>query len=133
MDSSGRTWSDDFGFLGGNTSITNAGIAGTATPALYQTNRWGAFTYQFAAPNGNYTVNLKFAETYFTSPGSRVFSVAINGTQVLTDFDIVAQAGTLTALDKSIPVSVTNGQITIQFIPGSADQPIVSGVEILGQ
>jgi hypothetical protein len=45
----------------------------------------------------------------------------------------VAQAGTLTALDKSIPVSVTNGQITIQFIPGSADQPIVSGVEILGQ
>ena len=82
--------------------------------------------------NGNYTVNLKFAEIYFTTAGSRMFNVSINGATVLTNFDIVAQAGgTLKALDRSCPVTVTNGQINIQFTPGAADQPLVNAIEIL--
>ena len=36
---------------------------------------------------------LDFAETYWQKPGSRVFDVAINGQAVLTNFDIVAAAG----------------------------------------
>jgi hypothetical protein len=132
-DALGNTWTGDFGFSGGNTSITDAYISGTTAPALYQTNRWGAFTYQFNAPNGNYTVNLKFAETFFSTPGSRVFNVAINGAPVLTNFDIVAQGAPLTAIDRSFPVSVNDGQITVQLIPGWADQPLISGIEILRQ
>jgi len=132
-DPSGNTWSGDWGYSGGDTSGTSANIASTNAPTLYQTCRWGAFSYGFNVPNGNYTVNLKFAEIYFTTPGSRVFNVAINGTPVLPNFDIVAAGGTLTAVDKSFPVTVTNGQIAIQFSPGSADQPLVSGIEVLGQ
>ena len=132
-DASGNNWSGDFSFSGGNTAQTSAGIAGTASPTLYQTCRWGAFSYNFAVPNGNYTVNLKFAEIYYSTAGSRVFNVAINGTPVLSNFDITAQAGAFTALDKSFPVTVTNGQIAIQFSQGSADWPLVSGIEILGQ
>jgi hypothetical protein len=132
-DASGNAWSADWGFSGGNTAQTSANIAGTNSPTLYQTCRWGAFSYTFSVPNGNYTVNLKFAEIYFTSAGSRLFNVAINGAPVLADFDITAQAGAFTALDKSFLVTVTNGQIAVQFIPGSADQPLVNAIEVLGQ
>jgi len=36
----------------------------------------------------------KFAEIYWTKTGQRIFNVSINGAQVLTNFDIVAAAGT---------------------------------------
>jgi hypothetical protein len=128
----GNNWSGDTGFIGGNTSGTNAPVSGTTASTLYQTCRWGGFTYVVNVPNGNYTVNLKFAEIYFTSPGSRIFNASINGTQVLTNFDIVAAAGgALTAVDKSFAVTVTNGQIAIQFTAGGADQPMVHAIEVL--
>jgi len=48
---------------------------------------------------------------YFISAGKRIFNVAINGTPVLTNFDIIATArAALTAIDKTFPVTVTNGQ-----------------------
>ena len=73
----------------------------------------------------------KFAEIYWTKTGQRIFNVSINGTQVLSNFDIVAAAGTaLTAIDKTFPVNSTNGLVTIQFTSGSADLPKVSAVEI---
>jgi hypothetical protein len=82
-------------------------------------------------PNGNYTVLLKFAEIYFTKAGQRIFNVAINGTQVLSNFDIVATTGApLTALDKNFPVTVTNGTVNIQFIAGTADLPKISAIEV---
>jgi hypothetical protein len=102
-----------------------------ATSTLYQSERYGPFSYQFKVPNGSYNVLLKFAEIYWTQTGQRIFSVAINGTQVLTNFDIVAAAGApFTAVDKTFPVTVTNGLVTIQFIPGSVDLPKVSAIEV---
>lgn len=131
-DPSTHTWSADTGYSGGNTWSTAAAIANTTTPTLYQTCRYGVFTYSFAVPNGNYIVNLKFAEVSMTGPGQRVFNVAINGAAVLTNFDVFAQAGgALRALDKSFPVSVTGGQIAIQFNLGSANAPLVNGIEIV--
>lgn len=132
-DASGNIWAADSQYIGGNTSATGATVTGTTASTLYQTCRWGNFTYQFAVPNGNYTVVLKFAEIYFTGAGSRMFNVSINGTPVLSNFDIVAQAGgALKALDKSFPVSVANGQISIQFTAGAANWPMVNGLEIDG-
>jgi subtilisin family serine protease len=131
-DASGNYWNGDYNFVGGYTAMTSAPVSGTTSPTLYQTCRWGSFSYPVSVPNGNYTVNLKFAEIYFTSAGSRMFNVSINGTPALTNFDIVAQAGgALKALDKSFPVSVTNGQINIQFTAGAVDQPLVNAIEIL--
>ena len=130
-DSLGQTWSGDTSFSGGNVYSTTSAINNTPDPALYQTERFGIFSYQFSVPNGNYNVVLKFAEIYWTTVGQRIFNVSINGTQVLTNFDIVAAAGApLTAIDETFPVTVTNGTVTIQFIPGSVDQPKVSAIEI---
>ena len=130
-DGSGVTWARDYDYIGGNSAGTSAPISGTTAPEVYQSCRWGRFLYQFPVPNGNYTVALKFAEIYFQSAGSRIFNASINETPVLTDFDIVAAAGgPLKPIDELFPVTVTNGQITIQFSPGAADQPLVSGIEI---
>jgi hypothetical protein len=131
VDTLGNTWNADEGFTGGRTASTTRAIANTADPILYQTERYGPFTYQFKVPNGSYNVLLRFAEFYWTQTGQRIFSVAINGTQVLTNFDIVAAAGApLIAIDKAFPVTVTNGLVTIQFITGSVDLPKVSAIEV---
>jgi hypothetical protein len=130
-DTLGQVWGADAGFIGGNTASTTSNIANTPDPKLYQTERWGDFSYQFAVPNGSYNVVLKFAETYWTKTGQRIFNVSINGAPVLTNLDITAAAGAvLTAIDKTFPVTVTNNRITIQFTSGSADLPKVSAIQI---
>ncbi len=130
-DSNAQVWSADKNFSAGSTSNTTNPIANTPDPKLYQTERYGNFSYAFSVPNGGYHVVLKFAETYWTKSGQRIFNVSINGTQVLTNFDIVAAAGAaLTAIDKTFPVTVTNGQIAIQFTSGLANLPKVSAIVI---
>src|SRR6202022_3138684 len=80
---------------------------------------------------GTYNVNLKFAEIYMTQPGQRVFNVAMNGTTVLTNFDIIAAAGApFTAIDKPFTVSTTTGIITIQFT-AVVNNAKISAIEIV--
>jgi hypothetical protein len=78
-----------------------------------------------------YTVNLKFAEIYFSRAGQRRFSVMINGQTALFNFDIVAAAGGPNiAIDRSFQTTVTNGSIAIQFARGDADDPQINAIEI---
>ena len=128
----GQIWSADTDYSGGNTWSTQSNITGTTTPTLYQTCRWGAFSYAFNVPNGNYVLNLKFAEISLTGAGQRQFNVSLNGWRVLNNFDIYAAAGgAMIAVDKSFPVTVTNGQINLQFAQGAVNWPLVSAIEIV--
>jgi hypothetical protein len=124
----------DSNYSGGLTwSVANP-ISGTSAPALYQTCRYGVFSYQFMVPNGGYSVTLKFAEISRSAVGARVFNVAINGAAVLQNFDIFAQAGgEFIALDEVFPVTVTGGQISVQFTTGTADLPLVSAIQVAAQ
>ena len=82
-------------------------------------------------PNGDYTVTMKFAELYVTGPAMREFGVTINGAAVLTSFDIYATAGAMNAaVDKSFPVTVSNGAIQIDFTPGAVQSPKVDAIQI---
>ncbi|HWQ52581.1 MAG TPA: malectin domain-containing carbohydrate-binding protein [Bryobacteraceae bacterium] len=131
-DPSGAVWSADFGSQNGMTYANAVGIENTTNPALYQSLRWldGTLAYQFTVPNGSYNVTLKFAEIYFGEPNQRVFNATINGSDVLTNFDIVAAAGgPRRAIDKTFPVTVINGLITISMV-ASVDAPQVNGIEI---
>jgi parallel beta-helix repeat protein len=132
-DASGNAWSADSGFSGGSSYSSNNSISGTTSQPLYQTSRWdyGTLTYNFPVANGNYTVNLKFADTYMSGPGQRVFNILINGQTVQSNFDIFAAAGGANkAVDKSFPVTVTGGSINIQMV-SSVENPTISGIEIL--
>ena len=133
-DTLGNVWSADTGYSPspGNADRVAVAISGTPDPALYQYERWGAFSYSFTAPTGSYTVTLKFAETSFSGPNQRVFNVTINGTTVLSNFDIYVAAGNAssTAIDKSFTVS-SSGTITIGFVVGTHDQPKVDAIQIV--
>jgi hypothetical protein len=99
---------------------------------VYQSAHVGNFTYTipgFTAGSGH-TVRLHFCETYFSTKGSRTFNVSINGTQVLTDFDIYATAGAKNQalVEQYTENANTSGQYVIQFT-SVVNQSLISGIE----
>jgi hypothetical protein len=130
VDSLGQTWAADKNFSGGSTYTTGTAIAGTVDDALYQSERWGTYAYNLPVPNGTYTVTLKFAEIWYTSAGSRVFSVAIEGQTVLSNLDLVATAGAFTAVDRTFQATVVDGTLTIAFT-ASVDDGKLSALQVV--
>jgi hypothetical protein len=132
-DATGTLWSADNSFNGGSPWSTTSPVSGTSIPAIYQSGRYGSsFSYRFSVPNGDYTAILKFAEISQTAAGKRMFNVEINDRQVLSKFDIFAQAGgARIAVDKAFPVKASRGLIDIFFTTGTANSPLVNGIEIL--
>src|ERR1700716_2483900 len=128
-------------FSGGQTSSTTAtistsGVTNPAPMAVYQTERWGtSFSYAFPGltVGASYSVRLHFAEIYWTAVGQRTFNVAINSTQVLTNFDIIAAAGGANKANVQQFTTTANssGQIVVSFTSGTTDAPKSSGIEII--
>jgi beta-glucanase (GH16 family) len=128
----------DKDFTGGTTihhanTIDLSGVTNPAPMAVYQTARVGNFTYTLPGftAGASHTVRLHFAETYFGTAGSRKFNVSINGTQVLSAFDIFAAAG---AKNKAIIEQFTvkanaSGQYIVQFT-STVNQSLLSGIEV---
>ncbi|PYX63599.1 MAG: hypothetical protein DMG78_31490 [Acidobacteria bacterium] len=136
-DNNGNAWLADQ-FVNGGTAYTNSSTLSGSSPApqVYHSERYGqsksSFAYNIPVSNGSYTVNLDFAESYVTGPGQRIFGVSINGTQVLTNFDIFAAAGGMNIpVAKTFSVAVTNGTLNINFLPGSIENPKVNGIEVV--
>ena len=130
----------DTDFVGGSTTtngntVNLTGVVNAAPEAIYQSERHGTFTYtiQGLTAGTSYNGRLHFAEFYWTKAGQRVFNVAINGTPVLSNFDIIAKAGgpEIALVEPFTATANAQGQIVIVFSAGSADQPKVSGIEVL--
>ena len=136
------TWLSDEYFTGGSASSTTAAIntslvTNPAPQSVYQTERYSDFTYTIPGltPGTTYNVNLHFAEIYWNGPGKREFNVLINGSTVLTNFDIFAAAGgeDIAIVKTYQATASSNGTITIQFTTGAADLPKVSGIEVVSR
>ena len=135
-DSHGNVWAPDTDFNVGTVYKVTLGVKGTTDPTLYQSERYTtddtpALTYKIPTLAGNYTLNLYFAELYFSSKGQREFNVKVNGVTALTNFDIVATSGApLTATIQTFPVTST-GIVTIEFDHGAANNPKIDGIELI--
>jgi hypothetical protein len=115
--------------------VRTAGVANAAPEAVYQSERWGdvlSYVIPGLSPGAHYSVRLHFAECYFKEIGQRVFSVSINSTPVLTNFDILAVAGgAKIAVVRSFPATATNqGEIIISFSQ-VIENPKINGLEII--
>jgi Thaumatin family/Malectin domain len=128
----------DEDFTGGSTinhanTIDLSGVTSPAPMAVYQTARVGNFTYTIPGftAGSSHTVRLHFAETFFNSAGSRTFNVSINGTQVLSNFDIFAAASAQNkAVIKQFTVNAnSSGQYVVQFT-SVVNQSLLSGIEV---
>ncbi|WP_285657072.1 malectin, partial [Allomuricauda sp. NBRC 101325] len=106
-------------FVGGGTFTWSP----AQVPTLYQSERSSGqrnFSYNIPVPNGDYTVELHFAEIWWGATrggaagvGQRIFDVTLEGTLVMDNYDITADVGPETPTVKSFPVTVTDGQVNL--------------------
>jgi hypothetical protein len=143
-DCKNNVWSPDSNYNAGafnsNTNAITKALPCTTDQSLYQSEHWGAgsFTYTFNVPAGSYQTTLKFAEIFDGAAGQRIQNVTINGTQVLTNFDIFADAGGINIADDKVfnNISPVNGQIviTLATTSSSPDQNAkISALQIVPQ
>jgi hypothetical protein len=115
------------------TTITTTGVTNPAPEAVYQNQRYGNFTYTLPGftSGTTYLVRLHMDEFYWTAAGKREFNVLINGTQVLTNFDIYATAGGefKAVVEQFNAIANSSGQIVIQFV-SVIDNAAISGIEV---
>lgn len=107
---------------------------------LFQYFRWGrhALNYQFAVPDGEYRVELYFAEPWLGKhegagidcEGERIFDVAINDSVVVDDLDLWAEAGYAGACKKVVAVKVKGGLLTVSFPEVKVGEAIISAIAI---
>lgn len=131
-----RNVTDDVGPITGQyATFKDQKVAGAAENewAVYRDVRDRVFAYYIPAPNGRYTVTLKFVEGQIDKPGLRVFDVLLQGRKVIDGLDIFARVGKFRALDFTFKnVEVTNGRLAIDF----ADRihyPAIAAIAIEGQ
>lgn len=98
--------------------------SGPAYPMIYNIN----------VPDGDYIVNLYFANLYSGSsePGERLFNVDIEGDRKLTNLDLSLEFGHEVGAMKQFNVTVTGGALEIGITHGPLQNPLVNGIEILG-
>jgi beta-galactosidase len=143
-DPQGLIWEADqeykpgsWGFVGGIEhwkSIrgeVRAGVLGTLEDPLYQTPREGVEAYRFDVPDGDYELELRFAEFFpNTKPGERVFRVIQSGEVLIDKLDLMETYGPRRAVTKSFITRATDGQgLHIKFEP-IAGKTTVSGVRL---
>ncbi|MCD6023385.1 MAG: Kelch repeat-containing protein [Fibrobacteria bacterium] len=135
-DTKGQVWAADSGFVGGEAYSATAEIAGTDDDALHTDERWDdadfSYTFNMKQGAGSYIVGLYEATLWdgACGEGTRVFNVDINGTQVLTDYDMSKEVGCLTAQVKRFVVTSADGKITITFKVGAVQNPKINAIEI---
>ncbi|MEM6820397.1 MAG: malectin domain-containing carbohydrate-binding protein [Verrucomicrobiota bacterium] len=137
-------WENDNAYIGGapnasgtSSSINVSGVSNPAPQSVYQKNHWKNGTYSITVPGLNtsseYLVRLHLAENFFNGANQRKFHVDINGSRVLTNFDIYAEAGgkNKAVVEEFLVNSASS--IQIEFKKGSTDNPSANGVEIIEQ
>ncbi len=141
VDHAGRVWQPDMYYQGG--SILEGSrdfIMRTSDPTLYREGRAGDFSYDIPLHPGVYELRLFFAEAKFgptTYAGggesSRIFSIDMNGQRLLSECDVLSQAGgTNIALQRSFKnvTPARDGYLHLKFLRYE-DQPFVNALEIV--
>jgi hypothetical protein len=143
-------WSSDKYFKGGQLIASEEPATGTDDPELYETTRWGHFSYAIPVTPGRYTVILHFIERSFGLPDqdktgeptpdsangnkSRVFDVYCNGKAIIRNLNVLEQAGDNEPLVRKISGLEPNGQgkLVLEFVPVN-HYAMVTAIEVIPQ
>jgi hypothetical protein len=139
-DRDGNAWSPDAYFSGGVAGEAPGQLLyRTRDPFLFHSMRSGEFSYKIPLNPGVYELRLYFADISY-SPGPameggenvRMFDVLLNGSTLLRQFDVIADAGPNTAdvrVFKDIHPS-SDGCLHLAFKKGT-DTPFLNAIEIV--
>ncbi len=141
-DSQGRVWSPESYWNGGRVVLRQEEVKQTADPEIYQSERYGNFSYAIPVAPGSYTAILHFAERWHGpgreeggGAGSRLFDVFCNRAVLLKDFDIYAEAkGDYRALVRTFTGLRPNaqGKLLFSFVP-TRNYACINAVEVLDE
>jgi hypothetical protein len=112
----GISYQADIGYSGGNTARRGDSIANTDDDTIYQSQRYGDFSYAIPLSNGEYEVTFKFAEIGWTTANTRIFDVKVEGVKVIIGLDIYGKVGHDVAYDVTVNARVTDELLNIEFI-----------------
>jgi hypothetical protein len=135
-----RSWASDHAGLPprfGSQRELHEPVRGTADEALFKTFRFGRhrLSFEFAVPDGDYRVELYFAEPWYgrgggDATGWRLFDVAVNGETLLRDVDLWREAGYATAVKKIVTARARDGRLVIGFPRVASYQAVIGAVAI---
>src|SRR6185369_10382598 len=118
----------DSNFSGGVTWIIPQALLPPGTTDT--TLRYGAaFSYRIPVDNIPYVVTFRFIEPTVQVRGQRIFSVRINNQVVVDRIDLIAEAGYLKSLSRSIVVMGSDESLNICF-ETQMRSAVVSSIEI---
>ena len=111
-------------------STSNAITSVYGDQAVYQSERWGKYLcYQLSTTAGKtYNLTLKFAELYFSTAGSRLFDVYLNGVLLLKNFDKYQKAnGKFVAYDTTFTFTASSNKVKLEFL-ATKDNVSINGL-----
>ena len=127
-------------------SVYATPVTGTDDPELFETERWGNFTYAIPVTPGKYTVSLYFSARHgdwdqspspsgeSRAPVAHIFDVSCNGVVLLKNFDLAKEAhpGDVVIRNAAGLEPNAQGKLLFSFVPvqGYAS---VTGIELLPQ
>ncbi len=115
----------------------NANVPGSTPSAIFDHERWSSndsppMSWDFPVASGTHVqVRLYFANRYSgtSQVGQRVFNVNLEGSQVLSNYDIVKDTGDQTGTMKSFNAT-SDGHINIS-LTHQTENPLINGIEII--
>ncbi|MDD2797683.1 MAG: glycoside hydrolase family 2 TIM barrel-domain containing protein [Bacteroidales bacterium] len=130
-----------FGYIGGDCYKPNDykigfnnQVYGTRNVPLFQTIRLGASGYKFDVPDGDYEVELDFAEPPTDNqtiiPAENIFDVFINNQLILPKWNIAENGGRCFAISKKVIVTASGQEgihIELKAIKGTT---LINGLKI---
>lgn len=131
-------WSPDSYFEGGQLSSYPEPVSGTEDPELFESERWGNFSYAIPVSPGRYVVSLYFAARHSNVSEAagveHIFNVFCNGKAILENFNLTAETRESDVVIRRIPGLEPNaqGKLFLSFVPVKG-YATVTGIEVLPQ
>ncbi|HEX7896079.1 MAG TPA: malectin domain-containing carbohydrate-binding protein [Terriglobales bacterium] len=135
-------WSSDTYFRGGQLSGSEEPASDTDDPELYETERWGHFSYAIPVPPGEYKLTLRFIERGVQHTNSaavetgeagrdRIFDVFCNGKLIVHSLNLKKEAGENRPVVRKFSGLLPNaqGKLLVEFVP-SSQYATVSAIEV---
>ena len=122
-------------YCGGTISSTTGDVPSSTPDGVYNCERYGNSTWAFSVDQGQEVEVRLYLGNQFSgtsNPGDRQYNVSVEGTQVLTQYDPVADAGHQAGTMKSVTVTDDgDGSISVTFEVGALENPQVNAIEIV--